>query len=169
PRLVPAAGFLLGQVVKQYARRRVVGVRQRVVDGSAAAITTALAATGGGTQINTAFIERLNATFRGTLVVLVRRGRAIARTEATLIAGMWLVGTTDNFCWCHASLRQAAPTGAGRRWSERTPAMAAGLTAHPWTLTELLHSQIPLPAWVAPKRRGRPPNPVSLPTPAVAV
>jgi hypothetical protein len=159
PRLVAATGFLLGQVVKRYAQRRVVGVCQRVVHGSRAAITAALAATGGGTTINTACIERLNATCRSTLGLLVRRGRAIARTEATLAAGMWLVGTSSNFCWGHASLRRAAPLGTARTWLERTPAMAAGLTDHPWTMTELLHYRIPLPAWAAPKRRGRPPNP----------
>jgi hypothetical protein len=52
---------------------------------------------------------------------------------------MWLVGCADNFCWCHASLRQAAPPGERRTWRERTPAMAAGLTDHPWTMAELLH------------------------------
>ena len=158
PRLVLPEGFLLGQVVKQYAQRRVTGVRQRVVEGTAAAITTALAATQSGTTINTAYIERLNATFRSRLVPLVRRGRAIARTEAALTAGMWLVGCADNFCWSHDSLRLAAPAGAERRWQERTPAMAAGLTDHHWTIGELLHYRGPLPAWVAPKRRGRPPK-----------
>ncbi len=166
PRLVLAAGFLLGQVVKQYAQRRVTGVRQRVVDGTAAAITTALTATKSGTTINTASIERLNATVRGCLAPLVRRGRAIARTEGWLTAGMWLVGCADNFCWCHDSLRLAAPAGSGRRWQERTPAMAAGLADHPWTMGELLTYQVPPPAWPAPKRRGRPPKtapPLSLP------
>jgi transposase-like protein len=65
PRLVPAAGFLLGQVVNRYGKRRVVGVTARVVHGSLEAIRTVLTATGGSTQINTAFIERLNATFSG--------------------------------------------------------------------------------------------------------
>ena len=166
PRLVLADGFLLGQVVKQYAQRRVTGVRQRVVDGTAAAITTALAATRSGTTINTAYIERLNATFRSRLAPLVRRGRAIARTEAALTAGMWLVGCAYNFCWCHDSLRLAAPAGSGRRWQERTPAMAAGLADQPWTMGELLRYQVPPLVWPAPKRRGRPPQtqpPLSLP------
>ena len=55
--------MLLGQVVKRYARRRVVGVERRVVRGTAEAIAAVLAATGSGTGINTAYIERLNATF----------------------------------------------------------------------------------------------------------
>jgi transposase-like protein len=158
PRLVLAAGFLLGQVVKQYARRHVVSVKQRVVCGTAAEITAVLQATGTGTGIHTAYIERLNATFRSALAPLVRRGRALAHKVETLTAGMDLVGSAYNFCWVHASLRQRAPTGGPRKWQERTPAMAAGLTDHVWTLRELLSYRVPLPAWVAPKRRGRPPK-----------
>lgn len=158
PRLLPEPGLLIGQVVKQYAHRHVVSVSRRVIQGSAAAIRAVLVATSSGTDINTAYIERLNATFRSSLAPLVRRGRAIAHTEAALTAGMYLVGCADNFGWVHASLRQLAPSGAALKWQERTPAMAAGLTDHPWTMSELLHYQVPLPLWVAPKRRGRPPK-----------
>lgn len=158
PRLVAEPGLLLGQVVKRYVQRRVVSVERRVVRGTEAAISAVLAATHSGTGINTAYIERLNATFRASLAPLVRRGRAIAHTEAALTAGMWLVGCAYNFCWLHQSLRVAAPAGAPWKWQERTPAMAAGLTEHRWTMRELLCYQVPLPAWVAPKRRGRPPK-----------
>lgn len=158
PRLVAEPGLLLGQVVKRYVQRRVVSVERRVVRGTEAAISALLAATHSGTGINTAYIERLNATFRASLAPLVRRGRAIAHTEAALTAGMWLVGCAYNFCWLHQSLRVAAPAGAPWKWQERTPAMAAGLTEHRWTMRELLCYQVPLPAWVAPKRRGRPPK-----------
>jgi len=108
--------------------------------------------------INTAYIERLNATFRAALVPLVRRGRALAHEERVLTTGMFLVGCAYNFVWYHENLRLPAPDGSGRKYLERTPAMAAGLTDHPWTMLELLSFQIPLPAWVAPKRRGRPPK-----------
>jgi hypothetical protein len=158
PRLALEKGLLLGQVVKRYVRRRVVRVERRVVRGTEKAIAAVLAATHTGTGINTAYIERLNATFRASLAPLVRRGRAIAHTEAILTAEMWLVGCAYNLCWLHASLRLAAPAGAPWRWQERTPAMAAGLTNHRWTMQELLEYQIPLPAWIAPKRRGRPPK-----------
>lgn len=163
PRLVLEKGFMLGQVIKQYARRRVVSVVQRVVRGTSASIGAVLAATGGGKAINTAYIERLNATFRAALVPLVRRGRALLHKESLLTAGMFLVGCAYNFVWYHDSLRLPAPEGSGRKWQERTPAMAAGLTDHPWTMTELLSYQVPLPAWVAPKRRGRPPKQLSQP------
>src|SRR5512142_2423823 len=120
PRLVPTAGLLLGQVIKHHAGRCLVGITRRVVRGTAEAITAVLAATGTGTAINTAYIERLNATFRGSLSPLARRGRAIARGAETLTAGMYLVGCASNFCGVHESLRVAAETV---EWPERTPAM----------------------------------------------
>ena len=162
PRLVLAAGFLLGQVIKRSAKRRVVGVTTRAVRGTLEATTAAVIATGGRSGINTAYIERLNATFRSHLAPLARRGRAIARTEALLTAGMWLVGCAYNFCWAHDSLRLPAPAGGAHTWLTRTPAMAAGLTDHRWTMHELLHYQVPLPAWVPPRRRGRPPKSAAL-------
>jgi transposase-like protein len=169
PRLVLEQGWLLGQMVKRSVQRRVVSVERRVVRGTFEAIAAVLAATGGGTGINTAYLERLNATFRASLAPLVRRGRAIAHTEALLTAGMWLVGCADNFCWLHESLRVAAPRGAPWQWQEHTPAMAAGLTNHRWTMPELLRYHVPLPAWVAPKRRGRPPKRDQQPVMALAV
>jgi hypothetical protein len=158
PRLVLPDGFQFAQVVKHAAKRRVVGVARRVLHGTLAGIEAVLTATATGTVINTAYIERLNATFRAHLAPLTRRGRAIARTEAALTAGMWLVGTAYNFCWTHDSLRQLAPDHAPRKWLCRTPAMAAGLTDHCWPLDELLRFQIPFPRWVPPRRRGRPPR-----------
>ena len=151
PRLVLPDGFQFAQVVKHSAKRHVVGVTRRVIHGTLAGIEAVLTATATGTVINTAYIERLNATFRAHLAPLTRRGRAIARTEAALTAGMWLVGTAYNFCWPHDSLRQLAPDHAPRKWLQRTPAMAAGLTDHRWTLDELLRFQIPPPL-------GRPPT-----------
>ncbi len=59
---------------------------------------------------------------------------------------MWLVGASDNFCWPHDSLRLEAAAGSGRKWLERTPAMAAGLTDHPWNLRDLLQYRVPPPA-----------------------
>jgi len=168
PRLVLAPGFLLGQVVKRYTQRRVVSVSQRVVQGTPEAIVGVLAATNGGKGINTAYIERLNATFRGALVALVRRGRAIAHKEAMLRTGMYLVGCAYNFCWYHESLRLGAPDTTSRKWQERTPAMVAGLTDHRWAMLELLRYQVPLPVWVAPKRRGRPTEQAQQPALAVA-
>lgn len=158
PRLVVAEGFQLAQVVNHDTQRRVASVTHRVVQGTLAGITAVVHATGTGATINTAYIERLNATFRSRLSCLTRRGRALARTQAVVTAGMWLLGASYTFCTYHVALRERAPTGAYYTWDERTPAMAAGLADHRWTLKELLQYQVPPPAWVAPKRRRRPPK-----------
>ena len=139
-----------------------------MVQGTAEAIAAVLAATHSGTAIKTAYIERLNATFRSVPGALVRRGRAIAHTEATLTAGMWLVGCALQLLLAASKPPVTAPPGAPWKWQERTPAMAAGLTDHRWTMLELLRYQVPLPAWVAPKRRGRPPKRALQPAMAVA-
>ena len=91
--------------------------------------------------------NRLNATFRERLAPLARRCRALARHTLTRHEGMFLVGTVYNFCTPHESLSQAQKT---------TPAMAAGITDHCWTMQELLSFHVPLPRWVPPKQRGRP-------------
>ena len=73
---------------------------------------------------------------------------------------MYLVGCVYNFCTYHQSLRLplyvVSRQGQRRRWVPRTPAMATGLTDHQWSVEELLLFKIPPPAYVAPKRRGRP-------------
>jgi len=155
PRLALPEGFLLAQVVKSHKGQRLADVTRRVVVGTQEAVARAIAATRGGTQINTAYIERLNATFRAHLSPLTRRGRGIAHGTALVESGMWLVGCAYNFCWAHESLRLRAI--GGHKWVERTPAMAAGLTDHRWTLEEVLRYRVPPADRVAVPRppRGR--------------
>jgi hypothetical protein len=113
--------------------------------------------TQGRGTINTAYIERLNATFRSRIAALVRRGRALARQTATLHRSMYLVGSVYNFCTYHRSLRVAIPLPRDQlHMVSRTPAMAAGITDHRWTVEELLSFRVPLSRWTPRKRRGRP-------------
>jgi transposase-like protein len=157
PRLRAWDGISIAQVVKQYACKRVVGVTRRIVQGTRVQIETLLQQTQGGGVINTAYIERLNATVRSRMVSLVRRGRTLARQIPTLHDGMYLVGTVYNFCTYHKSLRVPFYLShCRRRWLRRTPAIAAGITDHCWTVEELLSFHVPLPRWYPPKRRGRP-------------
>jgi hypothetical protein len=156
PRLVVEAGLLIGQVIKRYSGRRVREVVRRVVRGSAEAIAAVLRRTGTGTGINTAYIERLNATFRANLNGLVRRGRALWHHEDRLQAGAYLVGCAYNWCWDHDSLRVTTAGGSGaREWSGRTPAMAAGLTDHRWEWGELLSSRVIPVEWTPPRKQRR--------------
>jgi transposase-like protein len=136
PRLKGWEDLVIAQVVKQYAGRAVTGTIHR------------LGSTPQCQVLNTAFIERLNGTFRSRLAVLGRRTRVLARRLATVEVGMYLVGTLYNFCCIHRSLR-------GADGQQRTPAMASGITDHVWSVSEVLHYHVPPPRWEPPRRRGR--------------
>jgi len=142
PRFGLPEGLWLAQVIKSYSGRCLKEVCRRVVWGSAEEVEGQLKKTNTGKQINTAYIERLNATFRAALATLVRRGRALARQEGTLEKGMYLVGCVYNFCKEHRSLRLKQEQG--KKWQERTPAMAAGWADHVWSVQELLSFRPPL-------------------------
>lgn len=151
PCLRPWNHLYIAQVVKQYAHRHVVGVVRRILAGSPTQVDQLIERSQGGGVINTAYIERLNATFREHLAALTRRGRALARHTATLHAGMYLIGTIYNFCTAHESLSLGMP---GAR-VPRTPAMAAAITTHRWTVQELLSFHVPPSRWTPPKQHGR--------------
>lgn len=132
-------------------------VVRRIVQGQAGQIAQLIQASQGQGGINTAFIERLNATFRQRLNVLARRTRTLAIQPDTLQAGMYVVGCVYNFCTYHHALRVAfALSARSHRWLHRTPAIAAGLTDHRWSMEELFTFKVPPPRWSPPKRRGRP-------------
>jgi hypothetical protein len=147
PRMVPWESLVLGQVIKRCEARRVVEVVRRIVWGTAAQAERLLTSTQAGGVLNTAYIERLNATFRARLAVLCRRTQGLCRRREWLQAASYLIGTVYNFCTEHTSLSLEG--------ARRTPAMAAGITDHCWSVTELLWQRIPPPPWKPPPRRGR--------------
>jgi transposase-like protein len=155
-RMVAWQNIAIVQVVKQ----RVAGVlhvERRVVQGAKDMVERLIETTQGKGMINTAFIERLNATFRQRVNSLTRRTRTLAQRTDTLTAGMYLMGCFYNFCDFHHSLRLKLSVGSfGYRWVHRTPAIAAGLTDHRWAPIELFNFKVPPPHWQLPKRRGRP-------------
>src|SRR5918993_270560 len=100
-------------------KRRVVEVSRRLVQGRWATAERLMRQTPGCEVLNTAYIERLNGTFRARWAPLARRTHHLVHRKEVLQAGMDLVGALYNFCTVHASLR----LGSGE---QRTPAMAAG-------------------------------------------
>jgi transposase-like protein len=144
------------QVVKQRVEG-VLTVDRRIVQGGQKMVERLIQTTQNGKGvINTAFIERLNATFRLRLNNLVRRTRTLAQRPETLVAGMYIVGCFYNFCSHHHSLRLKLSFGTyGHHWVPRTPAIAAGLTDHLWTPVELFAFKVPPPRWTPPVQRGR--------------
>lgn len=148
--------ILIVQVVKQRIEG-VLQVERRIMQGTKSMVERLITVTQGKGVINTAFIERLNASFRQRISSLTRRTRSLAQHAETLVAGMYLVGCFYNFCDFHHSLRLKLSVGSfGHRWVQRTPAIAAGLADHQWTPLELFTFKVPPPRWEPPKQRGRP-------------
>jgi IS1 family transposase len=148
PRWIPRPELLYAQVVKSYRRRRLVGVTHRVVFGTRLAIEQVLARC--GWTINTAFVERLNLDIRQRVAAIGRRVNTLCQGETGLREQLALFQVYHNFVLPHASLRQPLPApevphgrGAAKVWRPCTPAMAAGLTDHVWSLTEVLCYRVP--------------------------
>ena len=155
-KLVAWQDIAIVQVVKQRVEG-VLNVERRIVQGAKHMIERLIITTQGKGVINTAFIERLNATFRQRIHSLTRRTRSLAQRAETLVAGMYIVGCFYNFCDFHHSLRLKLSVGSfGYRWVQRTPAIVSKLADHQWTPAELFHFKVPPPRWKIPQRRGRP-------------
>jgi IS1 family transposase len=148
PRWIPLPELLYAQVVKAYRRRRIVGVKHRVVFGTMERVQQVLSAC--GRQINTAFVERLNLDIRQRVAAVGRRVNTLCQGEDGLRQQLAVFHCYYNFCLPHASLRQPLlvpePThgrGSAKQWRPCTPAMAAGLTDHMWSLKEVLLYRVP--------------------------
>jgi hypothetical protein len=145
---MPLPQLLYAQVIKTVRRRCLVRVCYRVVFGTLEAVQPVLAAH--GWQINTAFIERVNLSIRQHVAAVGRRVNTLCKGEDGLRQQLALFQTYHNFCLPHASLRQPLlvpepthGTGSAKQWRPCTPAMAAGLTDHVWTLREMLLFRVP--------------------------
>ena len=148
PRWLPLPELLYAQVMKSYRRRRIVAVKHRVVFGTMERVKQVLSAC--GRQINTAFVERLNLDMRQRVAAVGRRVTTLCQGEDGLRQQLVLFQSYHNFCLPHVSLRlalgESVPangTGSAKQWRPCTPAMAAGLTDHVWTLREVLLFRVP--------------------------
>ena len=148
PRWVSLPELLDAQVVKSYRRRRIVGVTYRVVFGTMERVQQVLSA--GGRKINTAFVERLNFDIRQRVAAVGRRVNTLCQGADGLRQQLGVYQVSYNFCLPHSSLRQPLPvpeatngSGSAKVWRPCTPAMAAGLTDHVWTLREMLQFRVP--------------------------
>lgn len=139
----------IGTVIKRTEKKRVVEITRTMAHGLLERAEYLLACSRGGEVLNTAFIERLNGTFRERLASLTRKSRHAASRVQALRTGMYLLGCTYNFCLVHQELSKAIHWG-----KPCTPAMASGLADHVWTFSELLGYKVAPTPWVQPKRRG---------------
>jgi hypothetical protein len=127
------------QMVKQRDQcGRVHGVNIRVVCGQQSDVLALLGK-------STAYIERSHLTSR---LFNGRQGRKTLAFSKNLAlnraAAVW-EDSYYNLVRPHKSLRLPIPDDSVRRWQPRTPAMAAKLTDHIWTVKELL-TALPLPS-----------------------
>jgi hypothetical protein len=134
PRLTPPAGLVYATVHKHRRHGRVVRTSIRRIYGSARQLKQALATSPVSSKVNTAFVERYNGTDRH---LNSRKGRKVYRfsKDPGLHEAMTHYAQTFyNFCRAHRTLRLRQ---GRRRWQQRCPAMAQGLTNHIWSVREL--------------------------------
>ena len=126
-----APGTALTQAVKHRRGRRLVRVEVRTTIGPVADLPYAV------------HLERHNGVLRDRLNCLTRKTHAFAKDVATWDAAFSLSLFEHNWLRPHVALRQALPAPVnGRCYRQRTPAMALGLSDHPWSLPEFLTSPV---------------------------
>jgi hypothetical protein len=128
-------GLRYATVHKTRANNRVVKVEQRVIFGTVAAVLAALAVSVVSTAVNTVFVERENGTDRNRNARKVRKTYCFSKDWGVHEAVSYFTLYSYNFCWPVRTLREG---NRRKGYRPRTPAMAAGLTDHIWTLKEWL-------------------------------
>jgi hypothetical protein len=135
PRKKLPKGLKYATVHKTREKNRVVKVEPRVIFGTVAAVLAALALSLVSTVVNTFFVERENGTDRNRNARKVRKTYCFSKDWEVHEAVSYFTLYSYNFCWPVRTLRQG---NRKRGYRQRTPAMAAGLTDHIWTLKEWL-------------------------------
>jgi hypothetical protein len=130
---VPPAGLRYAAVHKTRVKGRVVKVEQRIIFGTAEGVSAALARSASSRAINTSFVERQNGTDRNARKV--RKGYCFSKDWSVHQAITYFTMYSYNLCWAVRTLRIK---GEDETWRRRTPAMAAGLADHVWSLSEWL-------------------------------
>lgn len=134
PRRELPAGLVYATVYKRREKGRVVEVIRSVVFGAACLLALWLRRSGVSNTVNTSFVERNNATDRLQNSRKRRKTYGFSRSKRMHDAATYFVSYGYNFCWAVRTLRVEEQG----RWKARTPAMAAGLTDHVWSLREWL-------------------------------
>ena len=132
-RLAPRRGLRYAVVEKTRKKGRVVQVACRVVFGSERSVREALSRSSASRSINTAFIERQNGTDRHRNARKVRKTYRFSKDWRHHEAATYFSLFSYNFCWPVRTLRVREDSGA---WTPRTPAMAAGLADHVWSIED---------------------------------
>lgn len=132
----PQPGWQYLQVVKQRENGRVVGVKLRVIYGDKKEVVNLLGK-------STAYVERTHLTMRLFNGRLTRKTLAFSKLPEMYRASAAWEDLVYNLARPLKTLRVEVFDDPNRRWKPRTPAMAAGLTDHIWTVKELLKTVVP--------------------------
>ena len=133
PAKVTPPGMSYATVEKRREKGRLVEVIPRVVVGTWAAVQAAVARSKVSRWINVSFLERQNATDRHHNARKARRTYTFSKDWRVHEAMTYFTMYSYNFCWPVPTLTERHDEGHLRR---RTPAMAAGLADHVWTMRE---------------------------------
>lgn len=131
----PVPGMVYATVNKTRKHGRVVSVMTTLVLGTLAELARALNNSPCSSSINTAFVERNNGTARHFNARKQRKTYSISKQIEEHEAMSWLMLTHYNFCWPHRMIR--VRTG-DRTYIQRSPAVAAKITDHIWSVEEML-------------------------------
>lgn len=121
---------------------RVTKIETTLVRGTGRSLAEALNRSSASTAVNTAFVERHNATDRHRNARKARQTYRFSKDWTMHAAVTYLACYTYNFCWPVRTLRGRPPSPQAPH-PPRTPAMAAGLTDHVWPLNEWLRHPTP--------------------------
>ena len=135
PYKVAPRGLTYAVVQKTRLRGRVVAIATRVVFGTMAAVIAALGMSKVSRSINTSFVERQNGTDRHRNAQKARKTYRFSKDWRHHESATYLTMYAYNFCWPVRTLR--IKDGQGH-WKDRSPAMAAGLADHVWSIPEWL-------------------------------
>jgi IS1 family transposase len=133
PYKVAPEGLTYAVVEKTREKGRVVSIAARVIFGTMAAVVAALGISRASRAINTAFVERQNGTDRHRNARKSRETYRFSKDWRYHEAVTYLTLYAYNFCWPVRTL--AVKDDRGHR-QPRSPAMAAGLADHVWSMAE---------------------------------
>jgi len=128
----PGKDWQFLQAIKKRKGRKLESIRIKVIYGNQEDVKAKLGC-------HTAYIERTNLTSRTMNGRLVRKTLSFSKELRFLEASTILEDAIYNFTRPVKTLRVELPNPRNlARWQQRSPAMAAGLTDHIWTVRELL-------------------------------
>jgi len=126
----PQPGWKCLQVTKHHSGSKLIGITHKVVYGDPGEVPDFMG-------LNTAYVERTNLTSRQMNGRMVRKTLSFSKEEEMLRASCALEDLVYNFAKPVKSLRVEINNDQ-RRWELRSPAMAAGITDHIWTIGEIM-------------------------------